>query len=91
MMNRSNFSSKRWPDPVAWVIVLACVGLSAIFDGDRLGPNLLLSGVFLAGLGAGALFLVAVHIATAATRSAHRSAASGNAVAGTWPMGEAGD
>ena len=49
-----------------WVIVLACVALGAWLGGDELGPNLLLSGVFLAGLGAGALFFMAVNVVAGA-------------------------
>ena len=49
-----------------WLLVLACVAAAAWFGDDRLGPNLLLSGVFLAGAGAGTLFFMAVTVATRA-------------------------
>jgi Ni/Fe-hydrogenase subunit HybB-like protein len=48
------------------LLVLACVAAAAWFGDDRLGPNLLLSGVFLAGAGAGTLFFMAVSVATRA-------------------------
>jgi hypothetical protein len=65
MIERATFV-KRWVFPGAWAIALACVALAASFSGDRLGPNLLLSGVFLAGLGAGALFFMAVNVVSGA-------------------------
>jgi hypothetical protein len=49
-----------------WVIVIAGVASAALFGDDRLAPNLLLSGVFLAGAGAGTLFFMAVGVATRA-------------------------
>jgi hypothetical protein len=57
---------KGWIVPAAWAITLACVALAALVSGDRLAPNLLLSGVFLAGLGAGALFFMAVNVVAGA-------------------------
>jgi hypothetical protein len=66
MIERAIFLKRGWVVPGAWAIALACVALSALVSGDRLGPNLLLTGVFLAGLGAGALFFLAVNVVAGA-------------------------
>ncbi len=55
---------------LAFAAIAAVIAIAgALLQTERLGPNLLLAGVYLAGLAVGAMFFTAVHVVTGATWS----------------------